>query len=69
MQGSFKDLASGKIAIAAPEAEDKHFGLGDSVTLKFQAKDIALKVVALFPRLRRSPVTTSSHRTSSSAAG
>ncbi len=50
LQGSFNDLAPGKIAIAAPEAEAKHFGLGDSVTLKFQAKEIKLEVVALFPR-------------------
>ena len=50
VQGSFNDLAPGKIAIAAPEAEAKGFGLGDSVTLKFQAREIALRVVALFPR-------------------
>ena len=49
-QGSFAALAPGKVAIAAPEAEAKGFALGDTVTMKFQARDIKLEVVALFPR-------------------
>jgi putative ABC transport system permease protein len=48
-QGSFAALAPGKVAISAPEAKRKGFGLGDTVTMKFQAKQIKLKVVALFP--------------------
>ena len=32
-----------------PRRSRKGFGLGDTVTMKFQARDIKLKVVALFP--------------------
>ena len=37
------------MAISEAQAKDKGFGLGDTVTMKFQARDIKLKVVALFP--------------------
>ncbi len=47
--GSFADLAPGTVAIAASEAKSKGFGMGDTVTMKFQATSIRLKVVALFP--------------------
>ena len=47
--GSFADLGPGTVAIAQGQAQDKGFGLGDSVTMKFQARDIRLRVVALFP--------------------
>jgi putative ABC transport system permease protein len=50
VQGSFAALAPGKVAISAPEAKSKGFGMGDTVTMKFQAREIKLKVVALFPR-------------------
>jgi putative ABC transport system permease protein len=49
-QGSFAALAPGKVAISAAQAKSKGFKLGDTVTMKFQAKDIKLEVVALFPR-------------------
>jgi putative ABC transport system permease protein len=48
-QGSFAALAPGKVAISATRAKSKGFKLGDTVTMKFQAKDIKLEVVALFP--------------------
>jgi len=48
-QGSFAALAPGKVAISAAQAKSKGFELGDTVTMKFQAKDIKLEVVALFP--------------------
>ena len=47
--GSFDDLGPGTVAISAGQAKGKGFKLGDSVTMKFQAKDIKLRVVALFP--------------------
>jgi putative ABC transport system permease protein len=47
--GSFAALAPGTVAVAAPEAKKHGFKLGDTVTMKFQAKSIGLKVVALFP--------------------
>jgi putative ABC transport system permease protein len=47
-KGSFADLAPGKVAIAAPEAESRKLGIGDTVTMKFPAKDIELEVVAVF---------------------
>jgi len=47
--GSFAELGPGTVAISAGQAEDKGFGLGDNVAMKFQAKDIKLRVVALFP--------------------
>ena len=37
------------MAISEAQAKGKGFELGDSVTMKFQAKDIKLRVVALFP--------------------
>ena len=47
--GSFAALAPGTVAISEAQAKSKDFKLGDTVTLKFQARDIKLKVVALFP--------------------
>jgi putative ABC transport system permease protein len=47
--GSLADLGPGTVAISEAEAKGKHFGMGDAVTMKFQAKDIKLRVVALFP--------------------
>jgi putative ABC transport system permease protein len=47
-QGSFKALGPGTVAISAARAKDRGFEIGDSVTMKFQAKDIKLRVVALF---------------------
>jgi putative ABC transport system permease protein len=49
LEGSFADLGPGKVAIAAPAAESRKLGIGDTVTMKFQAKNIKLRVVALFP--------------------
>ncbi len=48
-EGSFAALAPGKVAVAAPSAESKKLGLGDTVTMRFQAKEIKLEVVAIFP--------------------
>jgi putative ABC transport system permease protein len=48
LAGSFADLAPGTVAIAAPEAEDHGFGIGDTVTMKFPAKQIKVRVVAVF---------------------
>ena len=47
--GSFADLGPGTVAISEAQAKGKGFELGDTVTMKFQAKDIKLRVVALFP--------------------
>ena len=47
--GSFSDLAPGTVAISENAAKGKGFKIGDTVTMKFQAKDIKLRVVALFP--------------------
>jgi putative ABC transport system permease protein len=50
VQGSLADLGPGKVAVAREEAEGKGLGLGDTITLEFQARDIPLEIVALFPR-------------------
>ncbi|MET0998390.1 MAG: ABC transporter permease, partial [Marmoricola sp.] len=47
--GSFDDLGPGTVAISEGQAKDKGFEVGDTVTMKFQARDIKLRVVALFP--------------------
>jgi putative ABC transport system permease protein len=47
--GSFAALGPGTVAISESQAKDKGFKVGDSITMKFQAKDIKLRVVALFP--------------------
>jgi putative ABC transport system permease protein len=47
--GSFAELGPGTVAISEAQAKGKGFGLGDSVTMQFQATDIKLRVVALFP--------------------
>ncbi len=47
--GSFDDLGPGTVAISEAQAKSKGFSVGDSITMKFQAKDIKLRVVALFP--------------------
>jgi putative ABC transport system permease protein len=49
VQGSFAELGPGTVAISAPAAKRRGFKVGDTVTMKFQARDVALKVVALFP--------------------
>ena len=47
--GSFGALGPGTVAISEAQAKSKGFELNDSVTMKFQARDVKLKVVALFP--------------------
>ena len=47
--GSFADLGPGTVAVSEAQAKDKGYGIGDTVTMKFQATDIELRVVALFP--------------------
>jgi putative ABC transport system permease protein len=47
--GSFADLKPGTVAISEAQAKSKGFRVGDSITMEFQAKDIKLRVVALFP--------------------
>jgi len=47
--GSFAELKPGTVAISETQAKGKGFKLGDRITMKFQAKDIKLRVVALFP--------------------
>ncbi|MET0839924.1 MAG: ABC transporter permease, partial [Marmoricola sp.] len=47
--GSFSDLGPGTVAISETQAKSKGFKLGESITMKFQARDIKLRVVALFP--------------------
>ena len=47
--GSLADLGPGTVAISEAQAKNRDFEVGDSVTMKFQAKDIKLRVVALFP--------------------
>ncbi len=47
--GSFADLKSGTVAISEAQAKSKGFRVGDTITMEFQAKDIKLRVVALFP--------------------
>ncbi len=47
--GSFENLKPGTVAISEAQAKSKGFRVGDSITMKFQAKDIKLRVVALFP--------------------
>ena len=47
--GSFDDLGPGTVAISEAQAKSKGFKIGDRVTMKFQAKDIELRVIALFP--------------------
>src|SRR4051794_32949120 len=44
--GSFAKLGPGTVAISEAQAKSKGFALGDDVTMKFQARDITLKVVA-----------------------
>ncbi len=48
--GSFTDLGPGRVAVAENEADRRGYAVGDTVTMKFQARNIDLKVVALFPR-------------------
>ncbi len=47
--GSLADLAPGRVAVAVSEAQNRGLGVGDKVTLKFQARSVTLEVVALFP--------------------
>ena len=49
VKGSFADLGPGTVAITEAAAKRRGFKLGDDVTMKFQAGDAKLKVVALFP--------------------
>ncbi len=55
VKGSFAALGPGTVAISESEAKSKGFTLGDTVTMKFQARDIPLKVVALFPSTQALP--------------
>ncbi len=47
--GSLADLGPGTVAIAEAEAGRRGFGVGDTVTMEFQAADVRLRVVAIFP--------------------
>ena len=47
--GSFADLGPGTVAISEAQAKSKGFKVGDSITMKFQAANVKLRVVALFP--------------------
>jgi putative ABC transport system permease protein len=47
--GSFARLGPGTVAISETQAREKGFGVGDTVTMKFQARELELRVVALFP--------------------
>ncbi len=49
VSGSFAELGPGTVAISESQAKSKGFKVGDSITMKFQAKNIKLRVVALFP--------------------
>jgi putative ABC transport system permease protein len=53
--GSFAELGPGTVAISESTAKSKGFGLGDTVTMKFQARDVDLRVVALFPSTQALP--------------
>jgi putative ABC transport system permease protein len=55
VKGSFADLRPGTVAISESEAKSRGFGLGDTVTMKFQARDLELRVVALFPSTQALP--------------
>ncbi len=49
VQGDFAQLGPGTVAVSESQAKSKGFTVGDTVTMKFQAKNIPLKVIALFP--------------------
>ena len=49
VQGDFAKLAPGTVAIAETQAKSRGLKLGDTVTMKFQARNIPLRVVAVFP--------------------
>jgi putative ABC transport system permease protein len=53
--GSFGALGPGTVAVSESEAKRRGFKLGDDVTMKFQARDTKLKVVALFPSTQALP--------------
>ena len=55
VKGSFADLGPGTVAISESEAKSRRFGLGDTVTMKFQARDLKLRVIALFPSTQALP--------------
>lgn len=48
--GSFADLGPGRVAVTEPTARNQGFGLGDTVTMEFQAREVRLEVVAIFAR-------------------
>jgi len=55
VKGSFADLRPGTVAVSESEAKSKGFGLGDTVTMKFQARDVMLRVIAVFPSTQALP--------------
>lgn len=46
--GNLTDLVSGTVAVAESEAKDAGLGLGDTVTMEFQAGKVDLSIVAIF---------------------
>jgi putative ABC transport system permease protein len=53
--GSFAALGPGTVAVSESAAKRRGFELGDEITMKFQARDTKLKVVALFPSTQALP--------------
>ena len=49
VQGDFARLGPGTVAVSETQARNKGFTLGKTVRMKFQARDIKLRVVAVFP--------------------
>ena len=49
VQGDFAHCVPGTVAVSETQARNKGFTLGKTVTMKFQAKTIPLRVVAVFP--------------------
>ena len=47
-QGSLAELGPGTVAITERTAESKGYGVGDTLTMKFQGGDVPLEVVAIF---------------------
>jgi putative ABC transport system permease protein len=47
-EGSFADLAPGTVALTTAQAKARHVGVGDTLTMKLQAGEQKLRVVATF---------------------
>ncbi len=47
--GSLADLGPGRVALDNNAADAGGFTVGDTLTMKFQARDIPLRIVAIFP--------------------